>query len=44
MSETPERQFLQGQDTYEDVNTTPTNPPYDTRSVTGPTLDPNRKK
>ena len=43
MSETPERQFLQSQDTYEDVNITPTNPPYDTRSVTGPTLDPNRR-
>ena len=43
MSETPERQLLQGPDTYEDVNITLTNPPYDTRSVTGPTLDPNRK-
>ena len=38
---------VQIQDFYEDVNitpTTPTNPPYDTRSVTGPTLDPNRNK
>ena len=43
MSETPEWQFLQGQDTYEDINTTLTNPPfYEIRSVTGPTLDPNR--
>ena len=43
MTETPERQLLQGQDTFEDINTTPTNPPfYETRSVTGPTLDPNR--
>ena len=43
MSETPECQFLQGQDTYEDINTTLTNPPfYEIRSVTGPTLDPNR--
>ena len=33
---------VQIQDIYEDVNITPTNPPYDTRSVTGPTLDPNR--
>ena len=33
---------LQIQDIYEDVNITPTNPPYDTRSVTGPTLDPTR--
>ena len=35
---------VQIQDIYEDVNITPTNPPYDTRSVTGPTLDPNRNK
>ena len=42
MSDTPDRQFVQIQDVYEDVNITPTNPPYDTRSVTGPTLDPNR--
>ena len=38
----PDQQSVQIQDIYEDVNITPTNPPYDTRSVTGPTLDPNR--
>ena len=37
----PDQQSVQIQDIYEDVNITPTNPPYDTRSVTGPTLDPN---
>ena len=38
----PAQQSVQIQDIYEDVNITPTNPPYGTRSVTGPTLDPNR--